>query len=167
MGLMARDESDREELLREAVALNRLAEFTFDEREESVFLGFKRDGGLAIYRGADPVYQFNVLGQLRRAYRDGLLYRTQGTTLAELRRDRSDDNQVILHRRDLDEIELTLFLDEMRETLHDLQQRLSAQSFQKISTVPADADLLPEFLAALEVAFSARPILAPAIKGRK
>ena len=164
---MARHESDREDLLREAVALTRRAEFEFSGREEPVFLGFKRDGGLSIYLGTDPVYQFNAGGQLRRAFRNNLLYRTQGTTLAELRRDRSLDQQVVLHRRDLDEAELNQFFDEMQELLHDLQQRLSARFFQKMTNVPADDDLLPEFLAALEAVFSADPLLAPVIKGRK
>ena len=85
---MAREESDREDMLREAVALTRRAEVQFRENEEPVFLGFKRDGGLSIYLTVDRVYQFNASGELRRAYRDGFLYRTQGDTLAELQRDR-------------------------------------------------------------------------------
>lgn len=164
---MARDESDREDLLREAVALPRRAEFEFAHCDEPVFLGFKKTGGLSIYFGADPVYQFNSLGQLRRAYRNGALYRTQGTTLAELKRDRSDDEKVVLHRRDLEEAELRRFLDQMKRDLHDLQQHLSARTYQKMLTVPEAEDLLPEFLSALEVVFSADPVLALAIKGRK
>ncbi|MBD3673519.1 MAG: hypothetical protein HUJ26_08325 [Planctomycetaceae bacterium] len=164
---MARDESDREDLLREAVALSRRAELEFEDREEPVFLGFKRDGGLSIYLGPDPVYQFNPLGQLRRAYRNGLLYRTQGTTLAELNRDRSQQDRVTLQRRDLEERELGEFLEEMTARLHGLQQRLSARSYQRFSTVPEEADLIPEFLSALELVFSAAPRLAPAIKGRR
>lgn len=163
---MARDESDREDLLREAVALTRRAELEFEDREEPVFLGFKRDGGLSIYLGADSVYQFNTLGQLRRAYRNGLLYRTQGTTLAELNRNRSRQDRVTLQRRDLSEEELNQFLEQMTASLHDLQQRLSARSHQSLSTVPEDVDLIPEFLATLEMVFSAAPRLAPAIKGR-
>jgi len=164
---MARNESDREDLLKEAVALSRRAELEFRDLEEPLFMGFKRDGGLSIYLGADPVYQFNALGQLRRAYCEGFLYRSQGHTLAELQRDRSRDHEVVLQRRDLDDSELDKFLDRMEARLHDLQQRLSARSHEKISSVPADADLLPEFLAALEVVFSADPILAPMIKSRK
>jgi len=164
--IMARDETDRDDLLREAVALPRRAEFEFAHPDETIFLGFKRDGGLSIYLGADPVYQFNTSGQLRRAYRNRALYRTQGTTLAELNRDRSNDQKVVLHRRDLDETELKQFLNEMTQNLHELQQHLSARTYQNVTTVPDEVDLVPEFLAALEVVFSADPVLAPVIKGR-
>lgn len=164
---MARDESDREDLLREAAALTRRAEFSVEHENDPAFLGFKRDGGLSVYLGADPVYQFNPQGQLRRAYCNGLLYRTQGTTLAELRRDRSAADRVVLRRRDLDAAELSAFLAEMTSRLHDLQQQLSARSFRAMKTVPADADLVPEFLAALETIFSADPPLAPAISGKR
>jgi hypothetical protein len=164
---MSREESDREDLLREAVALTRRAEFSFEKETEPTFLGFKREGGLSIYLGADPVYQFNPEGQLRRAYCNGLLYRTQGATLAELRRDRSVPDRVMLRRRDLDAVELAEFLSEMTSRLHELQQRLSARSFRAMKTVPPDADLVPEFLAAFETIFSAEPPLAPAISGKR
>lgn len=163
---MARNESDREDLLREAVALTRRAELQFENQDEPIFLGFKRDGSLSVYLGADPVYQFNPVGQLRRAYRNGLLYRTQGTTLAELNRDRSQQDRVTLQRRDLEEQERDNFLAEMTTQLHDLQQQLSARSYLKMTCVPEDADLIPEFLSALELVFSAKPRLAPAVKGR-
>lgn len=164
---MARDESDREDLLREAVALPRRAEITFRDRPDPVFLGFKRDGGFSIYLGSDPVYQFTAQGQLRRAYRSGLLYRTQGNTLAELQRDRSDPARVILQRHDLGTEELQEFLEQMTEQLSALQQHLSAHAYLSVETVPADADLVPEFLAAFEVVFSADPPLAPAIPGKR
>jgi hypothetical protein len=164
---MARDESDREDLLREAVALTRRAEFLLGGDQQPTFIGFKRDGGLSIYLGADPVYQFNPAGQLRRAYCNGLLYRTQGTTLAELRRDRSAADRVVLIRRDLEVHELSAFLSKMTSRLHELQQQLSARSFQSMKLIPPDADLVPEFLAAFETIFSAEPRLAPAISGKR
>lgn len=164
---MALNESDREDLLRKAVALQRRAEFKFSDRAESVFLGFKRDGGLSIYLGVDSVFQFNDRGQLRRSYRNGLLYRTQGSTLAEMRRDRSSADQLVLQRRDLADGELDKFLDEMTTRLHELQQRLSARSYETMECIPADADLVPEFLEAFEVIFSAEPHLAPAIPGKR
>ena len=51
-------------------------------------------------------------------------------------------------RRDLDAEELSAFLSEMSSCLHALQQQLSARSFRSMTTVPADADLVPEFLTA-------------------
>ena len=58
---------------------------------------------------------------------------TQGTTLAELNRDRSNDQKVVLHRRDLDETELKQFLNEMTQNLHELQQHLSARTYQNVT----------------------------------
>ena len=83
---MARVEADHEDLLKEAVALVRRMEFQPIGGVEAVIVGFRESGWLSIYIGADRMYQFDELGRLRRAYIDGLLYRTQGTALAQLRR---------------------------------------------------------------------------------
>ena len=70
---MARDESDREDLLREATALVERIELAPADAadDEHIVAGFRRDGALSIYFGADPVYHFNSAGELRRAYCDG------------------------------------------------------------------------------------------------
>ena len=79
---MARIESDREDLIREATALQQRVEWAVPGEPEPVVTGFKRDGSLSVYFGQDPVYQFNPTGQLRRAYVEDFLFRTQGDTLA-------------------------------------------------------------------------------------
>src|SRR5204863_2544475 len=72
---MAREESSREDLLREATALVERIELipngsTSDGR---IVAGFRRNGALSVFFGEDPVYQFNAAGELRRAYTDGKL----------------------------------------------------------------------------------------------
>ena len=105
---MARHESDREDLMREATALVRRAELICPGETEPVIAGFRRDGRLALYFGPDPVFQFDPQHRLRRAYVAGFLYRTQGETLARLNRHRTQD-QTLLVRHDLAPAELDTF----------------------------------------------------------
>lgn len=113
---MARHESDREDLLEEATALVRRAEIVGPISVEPVVVGFRKDGGLSVYFGADPVYHLDPDGRLKRAYRSGRLYRTQGDTLAELTRERTPTETVLL-RRDLTQQDLESFLSEMAERI--------------------------------------------------
>ena len=113
---MARHESDREDMIREATALRNRIEWQLPSESEPVFAGVRSEGSLSVYFGPDPVYQFSPAGGLRRAYSGGFLYRTQGTTLARLRRARSTE-QTILLRADLDEDVLAQFLCKMDERL--------------------------------------------------
>lgn len=163
---MARDESDREDLLREAVALTRRAEFTLCDESEPVFAGFKRDGSLSVYFGADPVFQFNPEGRLRRAYAGGFLFRTQGHTLARLERVRME-TETILHRHDLSPEELGGFLSGMRADLDALRQKICERRFETVNQIPEDGDVIAAILAGIDAALSAEPPLAPAIPGRR
>jgi hypothetical protein len=83
---MARTEADREDLMAEAVALVRRVELALPGQDEPLVCGFRRDGSFSVYVGQDPVFHFDSRLRLRRAYRGGKLYRTQGDTLAELTR---------------------------------------------------------------------------------
>jgi hypothetical protein len=110
---MARQESDREDLMREATALVRRVELDVPGEPEPVVCGFHADGRLSVYFGSDPVYHFDPEGRLRRAFVDGHLFRTQGTTLACLTRVRTHA-VTELRRRDLNPEELAAFFREMR-----------------------------------------------------
>lgn len=140
---MARHESDREDLLREATAYVIRWEMQSPGFSEDLFVGYKRDHSLSIYCGSDPVYHFNSEGQLRRAFVDGRLYRTQGTTLAELTRHRTPDHSELL-RRDLDAEQCQRFLQRMRKSLNDLSHSLAAERCQLgrvVGTTSGDAQL--------------------------
>jgi hypothetical protein len=163
---MAREESDREDLLREAVALVRRVELSFPDRIDPVFVGFKRTNGLSVYFGPDPVYQFDERGRLRRAYVAGLLYRTQGSTLARLSRERSE-RETVLVRTDLSPAELTEFLQAMQDQLAWLAAAIAARAYAKKEQIPPDPNLDPELVSALEVCLAADPPLAPAFPGRR
>ena len=161
---MARNESDREDLIREATALRQRAEWDVPAEPGPVVTGFRRDGSLSVFFEQDPVYQFNPDGQLRRAYVDGLLYRTQGTTLAELRRERTATETTLI-RRDMEPAELADFAAAMRTRLADLRQSLSSGTARLIREVIEE--LPPDYPAAIETAISAESWLAPAIATRR
>ena len=90
---MARDQSSREDLLREATALVERIELRIagpmsvkHDRDDHVVVGFRANGSASFFFGEDPVYQFNSAGQLRRAYCGGLLIKAAHGRLVSLQR---------------------------------------------------------------------------------
>lgn len=161
---MARHESDREDMIREATALRNRMEWQLPGESELVFTGVKSGGSLSVYFGPDPVYQFSEAGGLRRAYSDGFLYRTQGTSLARLHRERSDEQTVLL-RTDLNEDELSQFLSRMDERLDQLRQAIADGSATQVRSVSNDEP--PDYEALIKLAIEASPKLAPAMPTRR
>lgn len=163
---MARNESDREDLIREAVGLPNRAEWSVPSQNEPVVTGIKRNGSLCLYLGADPVYQFDPEGQLRRAFVDGFLYRTQGSTLARIHRERTETESNLV-RYDLDVAELDAFLNTMRSTLQTLRDELAGGEASLLRSVERDPVAgLPDFSRLIDEVLEATPALAPAIPGR-
>src|SRR5687767_7509073 len=97
---MAREETDREDILREATALVERVELLVPGCAESVVMGFRRNGSASFFFGADPVYQFNTSGELRRAFVTGQLIKADRGTLAAFDRHRTE-TEVQFVRRDL------------------------------------------------------------------
>ena len=130
-------------------------------------------GWLFVYRGADPMYRFDELGRLRRAYVDGLLYRSEGKSLSEIERRRTavstrPDGPVktTLMRRDLSEEELERFRARMHQVLRTVGKDLQTGVITR--QVPAEApELLEEILSGLNVVLDSAEFLAPAIVRRK
>ena len=138
---MSRRESDREDLLREATALVQRAELSIPGYTEPVVVGFRRDGAASIYFGADPVYQFNTAGELRRAYIDGLLYKAERGQLLALTRERSD-SETALVRRELTLNETSALLASLYAKVDRLQATLAAGSHTVVGQVPDDHNVL-------------------------
>ena len=192
---MARLEHDKEDLMREAVALRERIELAVHGEADFVTAGFRSTGALALYFGGDPVYQFDPEGRLRRAFVNGLLFRTQGHTLAELTRVRKDE-ATELQRRDLSDVELVEFLQQatsrigrLRDALHNgtasergtpiadeeggasrpsapgVPERAKLTSVR--SQVPADLDLRPRLLTVIDQLLAGPIALAPAVPGRR
>src|SRR5689334_1384312 len=70
---MAREEHQREDLLREATALVERAEIRLPGCEAAIVVGFRRDGAPSFFFGDDFVVQFNPHHELRRGYWNGRL----------------------------------------------------------------------------------------------
>jgi hypothetical protein len=122
---MARNEADREDLIREATALVDRLELIVPGFDAPVTAGFRRHGGLSLFFDQDPVYQFDSAGRMRRGFVAGKLFRSQGDTLAELTRQRTDAATTLL-RRDLPADELAGFRNMMLQTLQRLADQLAA-----------------------------------------
>ena len=169
---MARDEGRREDLVAEATALVRRAEFVAATAgrpgdEPPLVAGFRRDGSLSVYFGEDPVYQFGPEGRLRRAYVDGLLFRTQGSTLAQLARDRSSGGHVGLLRHDLDDDQLAAFRAAMTGRIAGLLEELRSDRLNQAATVPESADVKSELVSMLGVVLTIEPWLAAPFAGKR
>lgn len=164
---MARNEADREDLIREAVALPNRAEIQCGEDFPVVTAGFRANGAMSLFFDQDPVYQFDPQGRLRRAYVGGYLFRSQHTGLARLERCRNE-TQTILLRSDLSEGEQMAFRQEMLELLAKLHQRLTTGSAQLLRVVPeGDKDILIRTCEALQKISCVMPWLSQMIPARK
>lgn len=163
---MARHEADREDLMREATALERRCELQVPGMSETVIAGLRADSRLSIYFGADPAYHFDEALRFRRAYAGGFLYRTQGTTVAQLSRNRTETATELI-RYDLDESELARFRTEMCQHLGTLSQELRSATATLLKSVPERDDLRPELLAWIEQILKAGAPLAASIQGKR
>lgn len=166
---MARHEADREDLFAEATALVRRAEFSIDGHPDVIVVGFRRDGALSVYLGADPVFHFNAAGRLKRAFIDDKLYRTQGDTLAELTRRRTA-TETILHRHDLEPPDVRHVLQFMRAKLITPMQAIEAGRISAWKSAPAVDATLPADVATFLRRVLDTPVdelLAPRFRGKR
>lgn len=161
---MARVEADREDLLKEAVALVRRVELQAPSDEDSIIVGFRNTGWLSIYFGPDRMYQFDEAGRLRRAYIDGLLYRTQGTALAQLQRQRSDTETTLI-RRDLSESALSDFRATAFGKITWFLEQLSKGTVTILRQIPSDdASLINDVVEFLNAVLNSPQFLAAPIR---
>jgi hypothetical protein len=140
---MAREESDREDLLREATALVQRIELAPGDNAATghIVIGFRQNGAVSFYFGADPVYQFNVAGALRRAFCDGQLIKASQGRLISLKRERSP-GATRLSSRELSDEEHRVLIARMRDQLRQLATELGAGRYRVVGQVPAGADLV-------------------------
>jgi hypothetical protein len=154
--------AEPEDPLREAVALVERVELGRPESDETIVAGFRTDGRLSLYFGDDPCYQFDPQGRLRRAFVEGRLYRSQGSTLAALTRERKSEVTELI-RHDLDPAELDHFRRMMLDQIGALRQSLASGHLPVIRQVPAETPILDRLLESLDAIVSAGGELAPAI----
>lgn len=138
---MAREEHDREDLLAEATALTERVELRVDGFAAPVVIGFRSQGAASFYFGADPAFHFNSGGRLRRAFVRNLLYKAERGRLVSLDRRRMA-SQVQLVRHELDDAESERFLDEARQRLIALREKLNRGEFQRVGQHPQARDVV-------------------------
>lgn len=125
---MAKQQQDKEDILREATALVNRIELKIPENsswEDSVFVGFRRDQSISFFFGGEPVYQFNIRNQFRRGYDRGVLLKAEHGQLVQLRQER-ENGKLVLLRRVWEKTETTEYLESVRfnlAALRDLVRR--------------------------------------------
>lgn len=153
---MARNEQDREDLLREATALVERIEIqprvmvaTPDAAPDSIVIGFRRDGCASFFFGVSPVWQFNRAGELRRGYYEGRLLKAERGRLIAMQRERHPD-EVFLVREELSREQERLILEQAEMMLRELQALLAAARFTLVGQVPAEGNVCQQVQAWLE-----------------
>ncbi|MGY8769734.1 MAG: hypothetical protein ACKVH8_15050 [Pirellulales bacterium] len=143
---MAREESPREDLLKEATGLVRRAEYHIPGFPGSVVIGFRKVGAMSVFLDQDPVYQFNTQGELRRAFVEGLLYKSEDRKLVAMRRERTEgESNLVSHG--LDQPTQAAFIQAAADRLRQIETALTTGDFQLIGQVTDTTDVDAEFLA--------------------
>ncbi|QDU25472.1 hypothetical protein ETAA8_05400 [Anatilimnocola aggregata] len=143
---MARNESDREDLLREATALVERAEYLLPGEEEPVVAGFRRDGSFSLFFGGERVVQFNSAGQLRRGYFHGRLLKADQGKLVWMTRERTAD-AVILLSQPVVSAEAGDLLRQATELVERLSSHLQQGRFTLVGQVPAEGKIVERIIA--------------------
>lgn len=139
---MAREESDREDLLREATALVARAEFALSGQTDSVVGGFRRDGSASFYFGGDPVVQFDLELRVRRGFFRGQLVKAERGRLVILDRHRTATETQLVRREWSDE-QTREYLADMRSRLSELERQLESGAARIEGAVPAVEEVVP------------------------
>lgn len=156
---MARNQSDREDLLREATALVERAELQIAGIDEPTIVGFRRTGAASVFFGADPVYQFNTQGELRRAYFRGQLIKAERGRLVALNRVKTE-HEVQLVRQELTIAETEAFAGACLRDIAALRSALASGSFSVNGQAPANVDVVARIKTWLESLADPIPIAA-------
>jgi hypothetical protein len=126
---MARQEDDREDLLREATGLVDRVEIVADFCGEPIVIGFRRNSAVSLFFGQAEVYQFNADGHLRRGYLSGQLLKAERGRLVALTRERSVD-KTVLARHPYDNHQSAALLRRLRHRLDELTDALRDSRFE-------------------------------------
>ena len=138
---MARQTSDREDLLREATALVERVELNIPTFPDAIVVGFRRDGAASFFFGADPVYQFNARKELRRAFVGGLLLKAERGRLITLRRERTASEVALVRGEPTGERQVEV-LQKMQAAMASLRDALHLATFTLIGQSPAETDVV-------------------------
>jgi len=148
---MAREEHAREDLMAEATGLLPRLELQVPGEDQPVVAGWKPNGWLSVYFGESPVYHFDASGGLRRAYRDGRLFRVEGPQVVALDRQRSAEASQLLRQPLAPEAQSDL-LNELRQRLTGLARAVAAGEVTVLREVSDTCHATEQLLAAVRSA---------------
>ena len=134
---MARQESDREDLIREATGLVDRVEYEVDFVEEPIVVGFRRDGSASFFFGQAQVYQFNSQNQLRRGYLNDKLVKAERGSLVTLTRHRTE-TEVQLVRHEMSSTEEAEYLNNAAATINNLKSSIEQNRISILREVSAN-----------------------------
>lgn len=133
---MAREESEREDILREATALVERAELLLEGAAEPLVFGFRANGALSVFVTQDEVYHFDAEGSWRRGYWSGRLLKAEGGRIVEMIRERTSD-QTVLRSRPWSPSEQAEYAAQWIQRREWLRESLDASRYQPIGAVSA------------------------------
>ena len=143
---MARQEEDREDLVRQATALVRRGEFLVEGDTEPTFAGFRPGGAASFFFGSDLVVHFNQAGQLRRGFDHGRLLKAEKGQLISFSRVR-DPTAVHLVRQPLDGSQTRAWLEKVDARLACFERALREHAARCTVEVPPQGNLSGELIA--------------------
>ncbi len=161
---MARHEADREDLMREAVALRQRILLSSSKGQEIV-IGFRADGSASIYVDQDPVWHFNRRGQLRRAFEAGQLIKAEAGRLHRMFRHR-EPNQVLLCSWPMSRDEQSAWVASVARTIRSLIEQWERGDLWVVQQIPAEepvAQKALQLLRSLALGFSIAE--SPSVRG--
>jgi hypothetical protein len=135
---MARFSEDREDLMRDAVALVERMEIQLGDQQ--IIIGFRQGGAGSIYIGQDPAYHFNSSNEFRRAIVSELLYKAEANRLVSLCRER-DAAEVVLRRHVANAEDTTRFFDAFEAHRGAILRSLKDGTATTIAEIPAEGTL--------------------------
>ncbi len=124
-----------------------------------MFVGF-RDDALSLYFNADPVYQFNSAGELRRAFVENAIVKAVAGNIHIWRPERSE-REVAMQSRELSAAETEEFMENLSRRLAAVREALQRRHYELMGNVPAEGEGLArlrnwlESLQAIEIAETA------------
>lgn len=136
---MSRRQTDREDLLAEGVNLPQRGRITDAENHRVWVIGWRNETAVSLFDGADPVFQFNTSGQLRRVYLDGEKLAAHDGRLTQLQKLTGSGARLTFDPHPLSTEQQAAVQQRLAASLHAIHDALSAAE-TSIETIGMDAD---------------------------
>jgi hypothetical protein len=159
---MAREIHEREDLLRDAVALEpRVAlRVMIDGQPCVVFVGFRGES-LSLYFEGDPVYHFNAAGELRPFVADQLVTVERRQLVFMKRQPR--ENETALERQPHDAAAAQRVLAGLQRRLEQLRVAIANDQYEVVGEAPSSGQALPRLTAWLDAHPSTKIAASPRV----